>query len=161
MFSYQVYSEEQAMQERYQLLKKGEYDGYIKESIDKVSSTGNPMMDMTITVYDEEGRSHDVRDFLVFTKAMMWKVVHFAKSSGVLQEYMMGKLCSDLIKDKRVRVKINIEEGREIPEDRLKEKPVGSKYPDKNKIEDYLEHNNKFSSLNNNNEQIEDEDVPF
>jgi len=161
MFSYQVYSEEQAMQERYQLLKKGEYEGYVKESIDKMSSSGNPMMDMTITVYDESGRSYDIRDFLVFTKPMMWKIVHFAKSSGLLQEYMKGKLCSDLVKNKRVRVKINLEEGREIPLDKLKDKPQGSKYPDKNKIEDHLVNNSVIVTHENKNEIIEDEDIPF
>lgn len=138
MFAYQVMNEQEAMQERFQLLKEGEYDAVITASSDSQSKTGNPMMDMTVSVYDENGKAHDVRDFLVFTSKMMWKVVHFADSAGCLQGYEDGKLCSEMAIGKRVRVKINIEEGGEIPQDKLKGKSLGSKYPDKNKIEDYI-----------------------
>jgi hypothetical protein len=69
---------------------------------------------------------------------MMWKIIHFSDSSGLLKEYQEQKLCSEIIINKRVRVKITIEEGSEIPQDKLKGKPPGSKYPDKNKVEDYI-----------------------
>jgi len=139
MLQYQVMDEEEAMQERFQLLAKGEYDAVIEKSQDRVSSnSGNPMMDMTLSVFDEQGRSHSVRDFLVFTKSMMWKVIHCADSAGIIDQYKSGKLCSDLIQGKRVRVKIGIEEGKIIPEEKLQDKSPGSKYPDKNKVEDYL-----------------------
>ena len=55
MFNYQVYTEAQAMQERYNLLKEGIYDAVINFSTDKTSSSGNPMMDMTLAVYDDNG----------------------------------------------------------------------------------------------------------
>jgi len=96
------------------------------------------MMDITLQVFDEAGKARDVRDFLVFTKTMMWKVIHFADSAGLLKEYEEGKLCSESAIGNRVRVKITVEEGSEIPQDKLKGKPVGSKYPDKNKVEDYV-----------------------
>ncbi len=152
-FSYQIYTEQEAMSVRFQLLKEGEYDAIIKSSEDKVSAnSGNPMMDMTITVFDEQGKAHDVRDFLVFTKAMMWKVVHFADSAGISKEYEEGKLCSDIVIDKHVRVKVAIEQGKEIPHDKLNGKPLGSKYPDKNKIEDYLKKDENV---------LADDDIPF
>jgi hypothetical protein len=48
MFHYEVLSEQEAMQERFQLLKEGEYDAVITASIDAMSTnSGNPMMDMT------------------------------------------------------------------------------------------------------------------
>lgn len=166
MFAYQAISEEEAMAERFQLLKEGEYDAIISASQDKVSSSGNDMMDMTLTVFDDDGKTHEIRDFLVFTKPMMWKIVHCAGSAGIMPTYQAGKLCSDTITGKRVRVKVGIDTGKPIPEDRLNGKPFGSCYPDKNKIEDYLKRDNVAS--NNNSvpipkfqEDVLDEDVPF
>lgn len=138
MFHYEVVTEQEAMQARFQLLKEGIYDAVIASSSDSQSKTGNPMMDMTVSVYDDNGKAHDVRDFLVFTPQMMWKVVHFAESSGLSKEYESGALCSKVAVGKRVKVKIVVEEGSEIPQDKLKGKSLGSKYPDKNKIEDYI-----------------------
>jgi len=121
MFTYDVMSEQEAIEERFNLLKEGEYDAVISASQDKVSqNSGNPMMDITLQVFDESGKSRDVRDFLVFTKTMMWKVIHFADSAGLLKEYEEGKLCSENAIGKRVRVKIIVEEGGEIPQDKLK-----------------------------------------
>jgi len=155
MFVYDVMSEQEAMAERYQLLKEGEYDAVITASSDCQSKTGNPMMDMTVSVYDENGKAHDVRDFLVFTKQMMWKIVHFADSAGIVKEYEAGTLCSETAIDKRVRVKITVEEGSEIPQDKLKGKPTGSRYPDKNKVDDYIKKNDQKPLPK------KEEDVPF
>lgn len=156
MFQYEVMTEEQAMQERFQLLKEGEYDAVIRDSKDTISaSSGNSMMDMTVSVFDENGKDHDVRDFLVFTKSMMWKVVHFAESANIIKEYETGNLCSDVAIGKRARVKIVIEQGSQIPEDKLKGKPAGSLYPDKNKIEDYIKAGDKKDS------DLLDDDIAF
>src|SRR5438105_666981 len=111
MFAYDVMSEQEAIEERFHILKEGEYDAVIAASYDKLSSSGNPMMDMTLQVFDEDGKTRDVRDFLVFTKSMMWKVIHFADSASLLKIYQDGKLCSDYAVGHRVRVKIIIEEG--------------------------------------------------
>lgn len=163
MFAYEVLNEQEAMAERFQLMKEGEYDAIISASTDTVSAnSGNPMMDMTVSVFDDNGKSHDIRDFLVFTKTMMWKVVHCADSAGLLPEYESQKFCSNAIIGKRVRVKVNIESGGEIPEDKLKGKPVGSKYPDKNKIEDYVKKEDQ-KPLNTNNDGVpfQDDDIAF
>jgi len=167
MFAYQAMSEEEAMAERFQLIKEGEYDAIISASQDKVSSSGNDMMDMTVTVFDAEGKAHEVRDFLVFMKAMMWKIVHCAGSAGMMPTYQAGKLCSETITGKRVRVKVGIDAGKPIPEDRLNGKPFGSCYPDKNKIEDYLKRDNVAQPTANVvpipkfQEDVLDDDVPF
>lgn len=159
MFAYEIMDEETAMNERFQLLKEGEYDAVIQTAEDKNSAnSGNPMIDMTLCVYDQEGKSHSVRDFLVFTKSMMWKVIHCASSSGTMMIYTSGKLCSAVLKDKRVRVKIGVEDGNEIPVDKLQGKPVGSKYPSKNKVEDYVKVDN-YRPLPTDTD--DNEDVPF
>jgi hypothetical protein len=163
MFAYEVMTEQEAMQERFQLLKKGEYDAVIFTSEDKVSAnSGNPMMDITLHVFDESGVPHAVRDFLVFTKTMMWKVRHFADSAGLLKEYEEGKLCSELAIGNRVRVKITVEEGSLIPADKLKDKPHGSKYPDKNKVDEYVKREDQQPLATKEGAPFEDDaDIPF
>lgn len=138
MFHYEVMSEQEAMNERFQLIKEGIYDAVVTASQDTTSSKGHAMMDITVAVYDDNGKAHDVRDFLVFTKQMMWKIVHFADSAGMIKEYEEGKLCSETAINKRVQVKIVVEQGSEIPQDKLKGKPLGTRYFDKNKVEDYI-----------------------
>lgn len=161
MFQYQPMSEQEAMAERFQLLKEGVYEAVITASKDTTSAnSGNPMMDMTVTVYDHDGKSHDVRDFLVFTKAMMWKIVHFADSAGLTKDYEDGALCSEKAINKAVMVKINVEDGREIPVDKLNGKPSGSKYPDKNKIEDYIKRDLQAEAIKKFQDDLND-DVPF
>lgn len=149
MFHYEVMSEQDAMNERFQLLKEGIYDAVVTASQDTVSSKGSPMMDITLSVYDENGNTHDVRDFLVFTKQMMWKIVHFAQSAGIMNLYQNGRLCSDTAINKRVQVKLTVEQGGEIPQDKLKGKPVGTRYFDKNKVEDYIKQRENISTENN------------
>lgn len=164
MFQYDVMSEQEALAERFQLIKEGIYEGVITSSQDTKSSTGNPMMDMTVTVYDDNGKPHDIREFLVFTKTMMWKVIHFADSAGLLKEYEEGKLCSQVAIDKRVMVKIIVEEGSEIPQDKLKGKPLGSKYPDKNKIGEYIKKEAQAETKVGQSEinpPLIDDDIPF
>lgn len=163
MFQYDVMSEQEALAERFQLIKEGIYEGVITSSQDTKSSTGNPMMDMTVTVYDENGKPHEVRDFLVFTKTMMWKVIHFCDSAGILKEYEEGKLCSQVAIDKRVMVKIVVEEGREIPQDKLQGKPLGSKYPDKNKVGEYIKRSDQGAqapATGDNPPPFTDDDIP-
>lgn len=146
MLNYQVMDEAEAMQERFQLLPKGEYEAVIVKSEDRQSHSGNPMMDMTLHVYDREGQSHPVRDFLVFTKTMMWKAIHCADSAGVIDQYKAGKMCSNIIEGKSVRIKLNVEEGREIPADKLGDRSPGDKYPDKNKVDDYIKRTSQSSN---------------
>jgi hypothetical protein len=159
MLMYDVMTEEEAEQERFQLLKEGEYEAVIVKSEDKQSSSGNSMIDLTLLVYDEHGRAVSVRDFLVFTRSMMWKIIHCADSAGVLSEYSQGRMCSNALINKNVRVKIGIEEGKVIPEDRLQGKDSGSKYPSKNKVLDYVKKSEQ-RPLNQKKEEV-DEDVPF
>lgn len=154
MFNYEVLTEEQAMQERFQLIKEGVYEAIIASAKDSMSSSNNHMMDMTVRVFDEQGKEHDIRDFLVFTKGMMWKVIHFAESAGLTKEYQSGTLCSEIATGKIVKVKVSVEAGKEIPLDKLKGKPAGTCYSDKNKIEDYLPNHDNAN-------KIKDDDIPF
>ena len=163
-FHYQPMSEQEAMAERFQLLKEGVYEAVITASQDTTSSKGSPMMDITVTVYDNNGKTHDVRDFLVFTKPMMWKIVHFAESAGIEKQYAEGKLCSELAINKTVMVKVTVEQGSEIPHDKLKGKPAGTRYFDKNKIDDYVKKDKSNMSKTHDEKTpppFADDDIPF
>lgn len=164
MFDYDVLSESEAMAERYQLLPEGDYPAVIDSSVDKISeNSGNPMMDMTLSVFDKNGRSHSVRDFLPFTRNMAWKMIHCAESAGLLKEYQDKKFCSSLMVGKNVVVRIVLEKGGEIPEHKLNGKPPGSKYPDKNKVEDYVINKNSHKPMEKKAEEndFDDDSIPF
>lgn len=159
MFDYEVLSIDEAMQERYQLMRDGEYDAVIDRAEERMSASGNPMMQLDLTVYDAEGRPHQIKDYLVFTKAMMWKVIHCAESCGLMQEYTDKKFCAELLQDKTVRVIISTQEGGIIPEDKLKGKPIGSRYSDKNAVKDYIKQSEK--AVKPMIDDFDDKDLPF
>ena len=162
MFDYEVLTEEEATQERFQLLPDGEYHSVCQSSIDKISqNSGNPMMDIIWSVYDSNGKSHPVRDFLVFTKSMMWKVIHCAESTGKLQEYNDKKFCSDIIRGASCILRIGTEKGGLIPDDKLKGKAPGARYPDRNKVEDYVVGKVSMKPPVSTDDSFIDDDIPF
>lgn len=135
---YKALNETEAMQARFDLLDEGEYDAIVKTSVQCPSKSGNIMADMHLTVYDKAGEPHEIRDFLVFSKKMLWKVKHFCDSAGLEKEYEQELFVPDMATGKRVRVQVGVQKGNEIPFDKLQNKPAGSLYPDKNVINDYI-----------------------
>lgn len=138
MSLYKALSEEDVMKARFNLLEDGEYDAVVKVATRSTSRSGNVMADMSLAVFDKAGNSHDIRDFLVFTEKMLWKVKHFCDSSGQEKLYLDEKFTPEDASNQHVRVKVRTQAGNEIPFEKLNGKPVGSKYPDKNVIDDYL-----------------------
>ncbi len=55
---------------------------------------------------------------------------------------------------------IGVEDGNEIPVDKLNGKAVGSKYPSKNKVEDYVKKDEQ-KPLDHSIPEDNDDDVPF
>jgi len=139
MFDYQVMSEEDAMRARYSLLKDGVYKAFITKCEPKVSKgSGNNQFEVSLEVIDDQGNKHPVRDFWIFTPKMMWKVIHGCRAAGVEDELNEKRLHPGMLEHKRVLVRITSQPGQEIPADKLNGKPPGSKYSDKNTIDDYL-----------------------
>lgn len=135
---YKALNEEEVMKARFNLLKDGEYDAFVKLSSPRMSQAGNTMADMTLMVYDENGHSHEIRDFLVFSTKMLWKIKHFCDAASLREEYEEEKFVPVMAEGKNVRVKVTVQAGNEIPMDKLNGKPFGTRYPDKNVIEDYV-----------------------
>lgn len=135
---YKALNEEDVMKARFNLLDDGEYDAVVKMASRRMSKSGNVMADMVLSVFDSNGHPTDVRDFLVFMPTMLWKIKHFCDSSGQEQLYAEEKFCPENAAMQHVRVRIGRQTGNEIPEDKLNGKPYGSRYPDKNVVEDYI-----------------------
>lgn len=139
MINYQVMTEEEATAERFKLLQSGDYDATIDNAIDKVSQkSGCPMIEINFSVYDKNGKSYSIKDWLTFQPNMMWKIIKFCKSANLMDEYNSQKLCADTVRGKNIRVRVSIDKGIEIPIEKLNGQPEGSCYPDRNKIIDYI-----------------------
>jgi hypothetical protein len=131
-------TEEQAMRERYKLMDDGYYNATINMVTERMSSTNNPMAELTLSVFDKNGEVHTMKDFLVFTTKMMWKLKHAADSANLTKEYENKSFRPKMLEGKHVKVEVKTQSGKEIPEDKLRGKPKGSLYPDRNVINDYV-----------------------
>jgi len=165
MFDYEVMSQDDALKARYSLLKDGEYNAVIFDCIDTISkNSGNHMFELTIHVIGHDGSRNEVKDFCTFTHKMMWKVIRLCSSAGVLPAYENKTLHPSMLKGHKIKVLVKVQEGKEIPVDKLNGKPVCSKYPDKNVIEDYLMDTTP-SKLNPLTPKVDntfpDDDIPF
>lgn len=134
------------------LWKKGPYDFEVVSAIEKQSKSGNDMTELAVKVYDAEGKSRIMNDWLVESPGMAYKTRHFAESTGLLKEYEKGELPTNDLPGKTGRCQLGIEKGKQIP---------GSEdfYPDKNKIQDYLPRTGKLIASVDTTDL--DDEVPF
>lgn len=139
MFSYTPMNKEQAEKERFELLDKGEYTAEFISAVSKISQgSKNPMIEAELNVFDESGRPYVIKDWLVFTPRMMWKVIRCMEAVDLEKEYNEQKLVPEMLVGRNCRVLVNRQEGNIIPDDKLQGKPTGSRYPEKNTIADYI-----------------------
>lgn len=155
MFDYTPMTEEQAQKERYHLLEDGEYDAVAVKVTHRISPAQNNMFEIDWHVFDKSGQPVEVKDFLVFTNKMMWKVIHCADSCGILKEYEDKKFTPELLQGQHSRVLVSQQKGNPIPSDKLRGKPEGTCYPDKNVIYDYVKMENQKKLFK------DDQDIPF
>lgn len=160
-YSYDVMTEEQAQKERFSLLDEGEYEATIEMFEGKISSTNNRMIVWTLNVYDKAGISHQMTDYQPLTPKMAWKLINHCKSGGMSEEYKNKTWRPQLSVGKTFRVKVGIDEGGLIPKDKLKGKPEGSRYPNKNVIKDYVEQDSKTAQSAQSAQAGFDDEIPF
>lgn len=137
-FDYEPLSEEEARKERYQLIEDGVCRGKIMDATGKMSSSDNPMGVFILRIWDKHGKTKEITDYITFTKSMIWKLRHLCNSIGMIKEFEEKRFSPELAIDKDVYVHISIQKGKEIPFDKLNGKPPGTKYPDRNVIDDYV-----------------------
>lgn len=159
MSLYRALSEDEVMKARFNLLEEGDYDAVVKVATRRTSTQGNVMADMYLSVFDNNGNAHEVRDFLVFTEKMLWKIKHFCDSSGQSEIYAAEKFEPEMASNQHVRVRIGIAKGNEIPFDKLNGKVPGSFYPDKNVVNDYIA--DKCDTIGKPKDEFINDAIPF
>lgn len=106
------------------LLPPGTYDAEIVEAEEKVSAKGNDMIAARLRVFDNNGGTRTVRDWLM--ASMGRKLRNAAYAAGLRQEYDSGELLAADFVGKTCKVKIKVEQDR------------NGQYPDSNRVDDYI-----------------------
>lgn len=140
------------------LIPEGEYNFEVVRSERQISKANNPMAKLQLKVWDNEGKTHVVFDYLVFSNISLniKKVSHFCKAVGLEDGYKKGCIPEDLA---RYCGKLSLG----IQEEQMK--PGGGTYPKKNVVVDYikLELNEGMKPLpaKSENDFVDDKDIPF
>lgn len=129
------------------LMPKGMYDFEVTEAADKQSKAGNDMVELLVRVYDEEGKSRKLFDWLVDTDGGAFKIRHFAEATGMLAEYERGELLSHDMVGKTGRCQVLIK------------KDKTGEYPDKNVISDYVKSDGNAATSRT--AELVDDEIPF
>jgi len=145
------------------LVEDGEYDFEVIRSKPKTSYAGNQMAELNIKFWDRNGKVHTMFDNLVFSTVPLniRKVKHFCDATGLQEYYKRGELPEEL-GGYSGRFRISIQRGQIIPVEKLNGKPMGSKYPDKNVVEDYVLTDKgavKYEAVSGSNDL--NDDLPF
>jgi hypothetical protein len=105
------------------MLPAGEYDYEVVEAHERVSKTGNDMIELKLRVFAAESE-RTITDYLL--EAMPGKLKHFCDSHGMSKHYENGTLQASDCEMLSGKCKVGIE------------KDKTGKYPDKNRIADYV-----------------------
>lgn len=86
----------------------GVYDAEIMTAVEGVSSKGNDMITLSLTVYHpDDGVHRQMKDWLV--DAMAFKLRHCCEAAGAITDYEAGDLEAWKLEGKPVRVKLGTE----------------------------------------------------
>lgn len=106
------------------LLPEGEYPFEISSGADKISKSGNEMIELWVRVYKPDGSFNQVPDYLL--ESMAYKLRHAAEACGLLDKYENGSILGTDFIGKTGMLKLAIT------------KDKTGQYPDKNGIKDYI-----------------------
>jgi hypothetical protein len=105
------------------LIPKGKYDFEVKFAEDAVSkSSGDDMIKLTLTVFDQHGSKRLVWDYLIET--VPWKLRHFCEATGLEKKYESGELTAEDCIGKSGKLEIAIDN-------------KSKDFPPKNVVRDY------------------------
>lgn len=105
-------------------LPAGVYDFEVLEADNAVSKSGNDMIAMVLTVYDDDGRTRKVKDWLL--PSIPHKLKRAAYTCGLGKSYEAGMLDAEDFRGRPGKVKLKVE------------RDVTGKYADKNAVQDYV-----------------------
>jgi hypothetical protein len=141
----------------YDLIEEGIYDFEVLRSDKQTSKNGNAMAKVQLNVWDKEGKSVVVFDYLVFSniKFCVKKIKHFCESTGIGDDYLKGNIREEF-QGLCGKVSIGIQES--LPNQ------SGGYYPAKNVVIDYITKDNASPLEANKVEIKQDEfndELPF
>lgn len=139
------------------LIDDGVYDFQVLKSTRKTSQKGNPMAELRLKLWDKEGKTHTLFDYLVFSQVPLniRKVKHFCDAVGLQEDYKKGKLPEEL-ENFCGKAHIGIQEKQP--------KSNGGFYPEKNVVVDYIisdKSATKHESIKETVDQDLNDDLPF
>lgn len=141
------------------MMPEGIYNFEVSACEKKKSKKGNPMAELTLTVWDNQGVKHSLKDYLVFSNVGLCirKIKHFCESTGIEGEYLSGQIRENFL---GLSGKVNIG----IQDETEKEDGSGF-YSKKNIVIDYVVTPKDAKSMPLANKPfdsgIEDDELPF
>ena len=131
---------------RFSLFPEGKYEAELLSYEEKLSKTGNEMVELKMKVYGSDGSESNIFDYLVGTKGMAWKIKAFCMAAGL--PYGQQPLPIQQAVGKLFQVKVVTEsyDGK-----------------DRNKIDDYypLSEGTQQQTSSAKGSTIPDSDLPF
>jgi hypothetical protein len=107
------------------LWPEGDYSFTILTAAEKLSKKSqSPMIELTLEIYNDEGKSRKITDYLMVSGA--WKLRKACEACGLLAKYEMGSLEDYMFTGKSGILKLNIQ------------KDTTGQYPDKNSVASYV-----------------------
>ncbi len=89
--SFKPYSEQEL--QTMTLLSDGIYQFRVISATEEISKKNNPMIKLVLSVYDNNGREHQIWDFLMtHLDSFLFKIKHFCDVTGLLSQYDAGTL---------------------------------------------------------------------
>jgi hypothetical protein len=147
-FSYPILTEEQIEAQR-KILEEGIYPFTVKSALEGISKSGNNMVTLTLEIWNHEGKSFIVKDFLVAVESMCYKIRNFWKSVGKPERYETGNIFIDEFINQSGLVKTRLE--KEMNGDRRFVR-----------VADYMQPIDKIEeNLNDSENFLSDDDLPF
>lgn len=130
-----------------------EYSFEVAEAFDKISKSGNEMIELKVKVFNDDGGFRIFNDYLL--DSLAFKIKHFSEATGNFDKYQSGTIAAADCIGKSGRLKLKIQ------------KDKNGVYADKNVIGDYVVEKDDASGEVNvahvaqQSNPIKDDTIPF
>src|SRR5882724_9173402 len=92
------------------LLQPGIYEFQVIEAKERLSKSGNEMLELQLKIFGQNGYEPIIYDYLL--EAMSYKLKHFAEHTGLLDKYNSGLITAEDCVGKIGNANIIIQEGQ-------------------------------------------------
>jgi len=121
---------EQAEEEsKFPVWNAGIYDFEVKQAVAQESKAKNPMIKVTLSVFNDEGKTQVVFDYLM--AAFPLKLIDACDCMGLSTEYQNGCLEPYHLEGKTGKLRLNIKP-------KSTDKESGKEYPERNEVNGYV-----------------------